>query len=593
MSRYQRQDGTKGTMPSWIRLHSLHFMFVPALIFAFFFSLDILDIRNVGWLLRGDLGMSFIGWHAFRHDEWHWPLTWTYLISAPEGTSISATDSNPLASLLLKPFAGLLPDTTQFIGLWFLLSVLLTYILSYVILRRLTTVDETPLDWRNRVAIVVGAVLISLAPYLYARVYHNTLISQWIILAAIYAFIFHKGGRQIGVFAGLIALTVLVHPYFTPMVLILATFAALRTFWTTPNRFGKLPLCHTLVTPAAAYAAALALTYILAGLGQLQGQTLTPVGYFTMDPFAWFDRLGHAEIMGYEGILPAWTVGPGQHEGFQYLGLGVIATAAVAICAVALRASALPAVLAKAVPWLVMAVALLFALAVSPVVTVFGKELVDTGIQDLPLVGKFLTIFRASGRLFWPASYLVGIAAVSTLLIVQRPWARRVLVASLALQVIDLMPMAKYIREDTRQTPPALSSTATWDQLLGEAKEIVFLPADFIDTERDLFYALMTRAIPRRVSSNLMVVARSTIGQDDPVARINAMLSTTTPSWATRDRLVVLTEAFASMLACSADAPLRSKTLYRLDGVIILPGQHSHPLPTLETWRCPYSAAED
>ena len=42
----------------------------------------------------------------------------------------------------------------------------------------------------------------------------------------------------------------------------------------------------------------------------------TDLGFFTMDPLAWFNP------MGTSSILPSWTTGWGQYEGYQYLGLG-------------------------------------------------------------------------------------------------------------------------------------------------------------------------------------------------------------------------------------------------------------------------------
>lgn len=581
-----QQNDVQGKKSLWIRPEHLHFIFVPAVIFAYFFSVDILDIRNIGWLLRGDLGMSFIGWHAFRYDEWHWPITWTYLLSSPDGIPISATDSNTLASLVLKPFSSLLPNQAQFIGPWILLSVYLTYTLSHATLRRLASVGDPPVDWGGQAAVIVGAALITLAPYLYFRVSHNTLISQWIILAAIYGFLFERDVRQVVVFCLLIGITVLVHPYFTPMVLPFAGAAALRSFFPLRHRLNARLLWGTLGVPAISYAAVLTTTYVLTGLWRVQGQTASPAGYFTMDPLAWFNS------MGYSPILAGWEVGPGQYEGYQYLGLGVIVAAAVALCAIAMRRAAVPTAIAQQAPWLMICIATLFALAVSPVVTVFGEELIDTGIQNLPVVGELFTIFRSSGRLFWPASYLVGIFAISTLLVVRRPWARWTLLGCLALQIFDLAPAAKIGHRVVSQprTTPAIASTSEWDQLLQHSKEIIFMPADFIEageSERNLFFELMALALPRGVTSNNMYVARVNHGSNSPATRIDAMLSGPTGTWLTNDRLIVLTEEFASKLACSPDAQLDTKTLFRLDGVIVVPGLSLDLPTTVDSWSCP------
>jgi hypothetical protein len=49
---------------------NLHIILVPLAIFLYFFNPNILNIQYIEWLLEGDLGQHFIGWHAFRYDQW-------------------------------------------------------------------------------------------------------------------------------------------------------------------------------------------------------------------------------------------------------------------------------------------------------------------------------------------------------------------------------------------------------------------------------------------------------------------------------------------------------------------------------------------
>ena len=46
---------------------------VPALLgllaFLYIFDASLLDPTNVGWLMTGDLGQHFTGWHAFRSRQ--------------------------------------------------------------------------------------------------------------------------------------------------------------------------------------------------------------------------------------------------------------------------------------------------------------------------------------------------------------------------------------------------------------------------------------------------------------------------------------------------------------------------------------------
>lgn len=579
---------SRATNLLWSRIFNVHFLVAPFLIFSYFFNLAILDIRNIGWLLQGDKGgdlsMSLVGWLAFQHDEWRLPLTWTYLINAPNGTSVAATDSNTLASLLLKPFSGILPDTSQFIGLWFLLSVFLTYLFSYGILKQLTARDGSSREWLERTGIVAGASLMTMAPYLYFRFFHYTLTSQWLILAAIYGFLLLRGWRQILAFSALIGASVLVHPYFTPMVLLLACIAAFRDFSRPEVRLPVNALLRDVGVPVAAYAATLATAYLFVGLWKLDGHSDSTIGYYSMDPFAWFNSMGSSIF------LAGWKMAPGQYEGFQYLGLGVLAAFAISLGAILTRHAHAPREVREALPWLGIYAAILFFLAVSPIITVFGKELIDTKLHKISGLGSFLTIFRSSGRLFWPASYLVGIISISILLCIRRRWAYCVVFACLGVQIIDLSQYAKEHRTEhtkTRSPTVALKSLEAWDELLSSTTELVFMSDDFrTSKDRDLFYELLARAVPRHITSNLMVVARTNAGDPSLTAQIDAMLTTPPESWVTPGRLFVMSEDFAIKRACATDFPIGRETLFHIDGVVVSTSAISAPPHPIDRWEC-------
>ena len=84
-----------------------HFILGPAL-----------NPTNLAWL-TGDPAQYYIGWALFAQTPgWHWPLTFTDRIGYPIGDAIANVDPNPLAALLLRPFAFLLPAEFQYLGPW-------------------------------------------------------------------------------------------------------------------------------------------------------------------------------------------------------------------------------------------------------------------------------------------------------------------------------------------------------------------------------------------------------------------------------------------------------------------------------------------
>jgi hypothetical protein len=178
--------------------------------FFLVFGAGILNVENVGWLMKGDWAQHFIGWHAFRHDSWHMPPGATDALNWPIGTSVVYTDSLPLFSVPLKVLSPLLPQTMQFQGVWFLLSLGLQGLFGYLVVQRLSG---------HTVPAVVSALLLVLLPSVFQRIAHDTLIAQWIILAAIYVYLEPRSKKSEIFFFIVIAISLLVHFYISFLVL--------------------------------------------------------------------------------------------------------------------------------------------------------------------------------------------------------------------------------------------------------------------------------------------------------------------------------------------------------------------------------------
>ena len=84
---------------------------VAAALFLYFFTPAILDVRNVGWLLRGtDKAENARGLHAWLADPHRHGFT-TGLLNAPDGVTLLFTDSNPLLAMIVGPVRGRLAAT--------------------------------------------------------------------------------------------------------------------------------------------------------------------------------------------------------------------------------------------------------------------------------------------------------------------------------------------------------------------------------------------------------------------------------------------------------------------------------------------------
>ncbi|QSQ20770.1 hypothetical protein JY651_36905 [Pyxidicoccus parkwayensis] len=360
-----------------------------------------LDPTNLDSVGGGDHAQHVLGWLHFRNAPWRFPLGSTPSLLYPLSGSVAYTDSNPWVSLLLKPFSRWLPRDFQFIGPWFALCWALQGWMGVKLLECLT-----PGLWRR----LLGASLFIMSPVLIHRTGHDTLCAHWLLLGMLWLHLRPRADtraawRDVG---GALALNVLaagVHPYLVVMVFTL-TVALLYTLVARERRLswraGGMALAGVL--------GAVGLLFVVFGyVGQRAGLGGPPsFGDFGADVLTLINPQGMSKL------VPDLPVGPGQYEGFGYLGTGGLALAGVLLFKPSRWWTRAREELRAHRP-LVLAVLALALLAISTVVRVAGQKVLSMrGLTQalLPLLAPF----RASGRFIWVLDYalLTAILALVT-----------------------------------------------------------------------------------------------------------------------------------------------------------------------------------
>ena len=398
---------------------------VGAAFFAWIAGVRILDPASIDWLRKGDWVPHYFGWHYFRIEPWHWPPGAVHGYYAPLGTSIGLTDSIPLAAYLLKPFSAWLPAHAQYLGPWLLACFALQGALGARLVGRVVASA-----WMQ----LLGGVLFVLLPTLLIRVGHAALCAHWLILWALLLATRPVDRRfawpawaVLGLVAGL------VQPYLAAMVLGVLAGA-------TVSGDGGVPMARRVVALLTALGATLA-GWWLSGLFLLTGErslTAGGLGYYSMN------LLAFVSPEGWSAVLPNLrSATPGQpYEGFQYLGLGLLALVAIAV---ALRVSGRVAPGPRVVtPWLLATCLVMTAFAVSPVVTLGSHTVLNLdGAWTAPLA-----LFRSSGRFVWPLVYLGMVWTMATIARALPPrTALAVVGLAVIVQAVDLHGAHRFRRE--------------------------------------------------------------------------------------------------------------------------------------------------
>jgi hypothetical protein len=385
-------------------------------ILAFFLVIGprVLDPQNIAWLKDGDPATHYLGWLYFRNAPWAFPLGLNPSYGMELGSAIIFSDSNPLLALVFKPFNNWLPETFQYFGFWLLVCFVLQAWFAWKLLGLVTD---------NVLLRLLGTGLFVFSPPMFVRTGgHLSLSGHFLILAALYLALRPALQRR-RLAWGFLAATALVHAYLLVMVALIWVADLFGKMW-----IGRLSRHQGLME--------LGTLFVLVSFCCWQA------GYFSISDgaagggFGWYrmNLLALVDAQGWSFVMPNIPKAGGDHEGFNYLGLGILLMVPVAIVAWYRCGILLKTLLCRR-PFLLVAMIGLTLFALSNQIG-FG---VLTFSYPLPEFAVGLaSIFRASGRMFWPVFYVIVLLLTYLVVRGYRPRvAMGLLAVALVVQIVD------------------------------------------------------------------------------------------------------------------------------------------------------------
>ncbi|MBA4047260.1 MAG: hypothetical protein C0476_01820 [Sphingomonas sp.] len=508
-----------------------------AALFAAWMHPQVIDPRNVGWLLDGhDRGQSAIGLAAYLAGR-AWPSLHNPILLAPDGTSLLLTDSIPLLGLVLGPFAGWMPPGLQFVGAWLAICVLLQVMFAWGLVR-----PHAP----DGLAAWLGTILLAAMPMFFNRYGHASLCAQWLILWALWIYVDPGRAARPLWWLGALGVAALVHSYLLLMVASIWGGSLLR-------RVAQGAVARVL-TEGVVLSALIAL--LLAGQGVFGGgfASTGTYGAFPVAIDAWWNPANPS----YSAILPSSPEGRGRgYEGLQYLGAGLIA---LVLLALATRRGAV-----QSLGWLVPGFVALGLVAIGPQVIFWGEPVMTLALPTWLI--DALDPVRASGRLSWPATYTLAYAAIISVLALPR--AAVVLAAAAAVQVSDLAPMVAAIRATSARADDRTVFSRTidprWPALIAGAQRVDFTPAvPFVDLQ--LMEEITWRAVQAQRPVGFTYTARVPAGAKARLAAARAAFERGIVP--TGDLVIVQDGKLPARLP-----PALRRRVQRIDGVTLIAAQ--------------------
>jgi hypothetical protein len=442
-----------------------------------------------------DISTAISGYYYFVRDAWTLPLFQVSRLGMPDGTNIIFTDSIPIVAL----FGRLLYDATGLVinpyGVWTMLCFVGSALSMTGLVRTLG---------QRGIATAMMATVSGLCmPALLARWGHMSLMAQWEIPLAFVIYFRSRASRRADrlVAASLLLASVALWTHTYTFVMVVGILAA---------ALPQAVLDRRLRLPQAAAIGALSATVLL-GLVLISGQLATR-GSLSALGFGTFSmNLLSPVVPQFSALFPFMgqrmvDATGGQYEGFSYLGAGILLLVIATLPW--LRRTLLRAWPGHACILVLLLGFALFALSNQ---IYFGGHLMTIPLPA-PLLG-IASMFRSSGRFFWPCLYLL----TATAIVAAPLWCGRagaaLLIVATVVQFVDTGPLRSALAARTATPAATPISDGRWAHAIGQHQFLRVLPSFGCLSNQDRLAAqtalqLQLLASSENVATNTVYAAR-------------------------------------------------------------------------------------
>lgn len=389
---------------SKINFITISFYFVVALCLSvLFLGFENISFTKIDWIFHGkDMTHHYVGWSYFKNDVWRFPPGSNPTYGLEHASSIVYSDSIPLLALIFKIFKNFLPNNFQYFSFWIFLCFFLQGLISFKLINFYTN---------NILYSLIASFFFLIAPiFIYRISFHLALGAHWLIMASFYIETFHSQKFKNILWSILIPCSLLIHFYLAACCMIIFGFFFLEEIFIKKDLkyiFKKFILFFSIIF----------LTMYLAGYFMMPSIQTLGIGYGNLklnllgifDPYQLVDPLRFKSWSLFMPDLPSKT---GEHEGFGYLGLGIILLSIYCIYLIFLdfkfRKKLLNIINKKKIYIFIFFAFFFF--SISNNIDFGNFEVLHFKVNKY--IFGLLSLLRASGRMFWPSYYLILIFGI-------------------------------------------------------------------------------------------------------------------------------------------------------------------------------------
>jgi len=362
-------------------------------------GIDNISFKKIDWIFHGnDMTHHYVGWSFFKNDIWRFPLGSNPNYGLEVSSSIVYADSIPLLAIFFKLFKNYLPTNFQYFSFWIFICFFFQGFIAYHLIKKYTN---------NFLYSVIGSFFFIIAPIFICRLgIHLALAGQWLILACFYIQKISTDKIRNITWNILIIISLLVHFYIAAMCIIIYGFFLLEEF--IKNKRFKIFVSKLFLT-------SFLIVFVMYVSGYFMVPTIQVLGHgygnLKMNLLSIFDPYQVNSEFTYTTwsyFLPDLPNLPGEEEGFSYIGLGgiilILTTFYFIFVDLLFKKKIFLNIFKKNIVYLFIFV-FFFIFSLSNNID-FGKyELLHFDLNKY--IYGLLSILRVSGRLIWPAYYII------------------------------------------------------------------------------------------------------------------------------------------------------------------------------------------
>ena len=410
---------------------------------------------------------DYMGWVFFRDTPWSFPLGLNPSYGLEFSNSVVFTDSIPLLAIFFKSIRQFLPEPFQYLGLWTLICFILQAYFAWIIVGLITT---------NRWAQFFACGLLLFSPPMLWRInQHAALVGHFFVLGAWYLILrqakISNSPTRILAWTALLSVSLLIHFSLFVMVLVMWLTNRIDLLWRSrPILKKQWPQLAVEIIGMG-----MILVFLLwqagyfvmsSGSGAMEGY-----GFFRMNLLSPFDSKGWSYFMRPLPTLMDYG------EGYMYWGLGFLVLWPFALYR-AIRFIPAALIFFKHNAWLILGLVMMALFAITNNIALGTREITFAISEQIYTAAS---IFRASGRFFWPLFYGLSIAC---LFLVMRGFKSKLLILLMGLafciQVIDSSAGWRQFRKNFTITDKSQHDLQFKDPFWGEAakhyKKVLLMP---------------------------------------------------------------------------------------------------------------------